>query len=149
MSVIGIEVKTPHLERPLAKKRIFLASNANAGWESAAADALETAITQADAKSVLTVDYEVPPDIVTRSVQAAASRGIRIVIDPSPGERVDDASIKLCAAIAPNGGEAKALTGIAVVDESSAAEAAKTLAAKGVPLVCITGRRRRHGLRGW
>ncbi len=123
---------------PSAKKRIFLASNANAQWDGAAADDLERAVASADAGSVLTVDYEAAPaEIVARALRAAVRRGVRIVADPSPGNRMDGSSIRLCAAIAPNEEEAKALTGVEVVDESSAAGAAKALAAQGAGLVCI------------
>jgi ribokinase len=102
---------------PSAKKRIFLASNANARWDAAAADALEAAVTRADAGSVLTVDYEAAPaEVVTRALQAAGRRGIRVIVDPSPGHRMDGSSMRLCAAMAPNEEEAKALTGIKVAD---------------------------------
>jgi ribokinase len=122
---------------PSAKKRIFLASNANACWDAAARAALEAAIAAADPTSVLTVDYETPPDVVDRAVSAAARRGLRVVIDPSPGDRVDREAIGRCAAIAPNVEEAAALTGVAVDDLAGARRAAGALARLGAPLACI------------
>jgi ribokinase len=122
---------------PSGKKRIFLASNANACWDKPAATDLEAAILAADRASVLTVDYETTGEITARALKAAARRDLRVVIDPSPGDRVEAAALRQCVAVAPNAEETEALTGVKVVDEASAARAASKLKERGVPLVCV------------
>ena len=132
---------------PSAKKRIFLASNANARWDAAAADALEAAVTRADAGSVLTVDYEAAPaEVVTRALQAAGRCGIRVIVDPSPGDRMDGSSMRLCADMAPNEEEAKALTGIKVADETERRQGREVACGAGHGFGLHQARqRRRHG----
>jgi ribokinase len=122
---------------PTGKKRIFLASNANACWDEQAATDLEAAILRAEPACVLTVDYETTGEITARALGAAARRGLRVVIDPSPGDRVEAPALRQCAAIAPNAEETEALTGVKVTDEASAAHAATELKKRGAPLVCV------------
>lgn len=122
---------------PTGKKRIFLASNANACWDEPAASKLEAAILASDPASILTIDYETTGEITARALKVAARHDLRVVIDPSPGDRVEAAALRQCAAVAPNAEETEALTGVKVTDEASAARAALELRQRGAPLACV------------
>jgi len=122
---------------PSGKKRIFLASNANACWDEAAAKALEAGLCGADPTSVLTVDFEGRQDIAMRALEAVARRGLRAVIDPSPGDTVGPDALALSAAVAPNAEEARALSGVEVTDTASAARAAGAILRRGASAVCL------------
>ncbi|GAA4330660.1 ribokinase [Pigmentiphaga soli] len=122
---------------PGGKKGIVLANNANDCWDDAAVADAVAAIEALDPGSVLVADYEIPPALVERAVEAAGRRGVRVVIDPSPPERADAAVLARAHAIAPDAAEASVLSGVSVKDEDSAAAAAGGLAALGIPIVCI------------
>jgi len=122
---------------PSGKKHILLAPNANAQWDEAAAAAITDAIADALPTSVLTADYEVPAAIVRRAVEAAARRGVRVVIDPAPGAQAERAILAQAVALTPNVEEASALTGIDCASAAGVRRAAEALAELGVELVCL------------
>lgn len=104
--------------RPDGEKAIILAPNANDAWNDDDADAVAAAIGNAPQGSVLVVDLEVPEDVVRRAVEAArrAARehGFRVVLDPSPADRMPDDLYALVDVITPNPSEARTLTGIEI-----------------------------------
>jgi ribokinase len=122
---------------PDGKKSIVLAPNANDRWDEAAVRDAVSAIATAPEQSVLVVDYEVPADVVKAATEAASSRGLRIVLDPSSADRVEVDVLACVFAIAPNAKEAEQLTGIEVDGSDTARRAASCLADKGIELVCI------------
>lgn len=122
---------------PDGKKSIILAGNANDSWDDLAMEAVLGAIGEAPVGSVLVADYEVPPSLVARAVAAARSRGLTVVIDPSPAPRAERAVLGQAHAVAPNASEAEGVTGVAVKDAETAAEAAARLAEFGVALPCV------------
>jgi ribokinase len=121
---------------PDGKKTIVLAANANDAWGEADAQAVVSAIRNAPAGSILVADCEIPAPIVNQAVEAARSRGIPVVIDPSPADRVEPRMLANAIAVTPNPSEAEGLTGIKVDGPRAAAEAARRLAGLGVGLVC-------------
>jgi ribokinase len=122
---------------PSAKKRIFLATNANACWSAEAGNMLETTIKQAGSGSILSVDYETTADIVERALHVAGKAKIRVVIDPSPANRVPARAIGQATAIAPNVEEVEGLIGVQARDDHSAARAATELVKAGTALACV------------
>jgi ribokinase len=122
---------------PSAKKRIFLAANANACWSAEAVQALEAAIRQAGSASILSVDYETTEDVVGRALHAAAEAGVRVVIDPSPAMRVAREALRQASAVAPNVEEVEGLVGVRATDNRGAAWAASELVRAGVRQACV------------
>ena len=122
---------------PDGKKRIVEANRANLDFDAADIEAVEQAIRAADAGSVLVVDYEVTPLVVSRAIAAARERGLRVVIDPSPPGAVDKADLAQATALTPNESEALALTGVKGDGPDALLDAAHALARLGPPLVCI------------
>ena len=122
---------------PDGRKCILLAGNANDAWDEAKLRAAVAAVEAAPAGSVLVADYEVPAHVVARTAAVARLRGLPIVIDPSPAERVELAALSGTAAVTPNPVEAEGLTGIAVDGVAAAAEAAHRLRTLGVAMPCL------------
>ncbi|HJU20681.1 MAG TPA: PfkB family carbohydrate kinase [Stellaceae bacterium] len=122
---------------PDGRKSIVLANNANDLWQEGDARHVAGLIAEAPAGSLLVADYEVPRFVVKAAVDAAAARGLPIVIDPSPAGRVDLGVLARAAAVTPNPTEAEGLTGIAVAGPEDAVAAADWLVARHVPAVCL------------
>jgi ribokinase len=120
---------------PSGKKSILLAENANACWSEDDLKRLDQRIRSADASAVVSVDYEIPAEVAGRALAAAASRGLRTVIDPSFAQRVEASSLGGVTAITPNHEEAEILTGKAAGDLGGAIEAASVLRERGVAIV--------------
>jgi ribokinase len=123
--------------RPDGDKTILLAPNANAVWRAGEADEVAAAVSAAPAGSVLTVDLEVPAEVVVAAVRAAHERGMLVVLDPSPAERMPDALYGLVDFITPNPGETRTLTGVSVEAAADARRAGETLCERGVTTACV------------
>lgn len=122
---------------PDGKKGIVLAGNANNEWSENDVAAVNQAIADAPSGSVLAVDYEVSPFIVQCAIATANERGIPVILDPSPADRVDPKILPQINYIAPNAGEAKKLTGVEIDSVDQAVEAAHYLLNQGVKNVCM------------
>lgn len=122
---------------PDGKKSILLAGNANDAWDEAAVNAVIARIAAAPARSVLAVDYEVPAPVIRRAAEAARTRGIPLVIDPSWPDRLDREVLAHALAVAPNAAEAEALTDARITDPESAARAARHLGGLGARLALV------------
>lgn len=122
---------------PDGKKSIVLAGNANDCWDGAAVEAMISAICEASRSSILVVDHEIPADVVARALHLAVERGIRVVLDPSPPDRVERAMLRYVHAVTPNASEAGRLTDMAVSDAGSAMRAAERLLDWGASIACV------------
>ncbi|MFC4167620.1 ribokinase [Teichococcus aestuarii] len=122
---------------PDGKKSIVLAGNANDSWRQEDGEAAAAAIAAAPAGSLLAVDCEIPPDVAARAIAAARGRGLAVVLDPSPADRVRDAMLAQATAVTPNPSEAEGLTGVRVDGPEAGAEAARRLAGRGVAIACV------------
>ena len=118
-------------------KHIVLAANANQAWRGADAARARTIVEEAAAGSVLVVDCEVPAFVVEAAVEAAVRRGVRVVIDPSPPQRLSPKALAMATAITPNAEEAGVLAGLAIDGPQGAAKAAVRLTARGPGVACI------------
>ncbi|MBA5760980.1 ribokinase [Vibrio sp. 404] len=90
-----------------------------------------------DAKFLLT-QLETPIEGIERAVQVAKEAGTSVILNPAPAQELSERLLANVDVITPNETEAEVLTGITVVDESSAQLAANALHLKGIEIVMIT-----------
>ncbi len=88
--------------------------------------------------SVLLVQQEIPLAVTYEVMKVARELGVTVVLDPAPARDVPDDFYDYPDIMTPNQGEAESLSGIAVIDEASAAVAAKIIREQGTPTVIIT-----------
>ena len=122
---------------PDGKKMIVLAGNANLVWAEADAARSTAAVERAPAGSVLVVDYEVPAVVARQAVEAACRRQLRIVLDPSPADWVEDGVLARTYVVVPNPKEAETLTGIAIDGIEPARRAGRQLLERGARAACV------------
>lgn len=122
---------------PDGKKGIILAGNANNDWLQEDIATVHAAIEGAPSGSVLVVDYEIAPFIVEHAIAAAYERGIPIILDPSPTDRVEQKLFSQITYIVPDAEEAKKLTDIAIDSLDRAVQAARHLVEQGVENACV------------
>jgi ribokinase len=101
------------------------------------ADILEAQGEIASAK-VVVAQLEIPIETVIASAKIAKQYNVPFILDPAPAKPLPDELLKMVDVIKPNEIEAQGLTGIQVVDENSAYNAASVLLQKGVKNVIIT-----------
>ncbi len=114
---------------------ITVASGANAELSPADLEEAEEAFAEAD---FMLVQLETPLETVQKAVELCADFNTRVILNPAPAAELPDALLKKVHIITPNETEAEKLTGIAVEDEASAAEAARVLHGRGVQTVIVT-----------
>jgi ribokinase len=86
---------------------------------------------------VFVTQLEQPLDAARRGLEIARAGGTLTVLNTAPARDVPDEVLRLCDYVTPNETEASALSGIAVTDVTSAAEAGAALLARGVRKACI------------
>ena len=86
----------------------------------------------------LLMQLETPLDTLMLAAKEAVEHNTQVILNPAPATVLSDEFLQLVDVITPNQTEAHALTGIAVSDGDSAAQAAQVLHEKGIPLVIIT-----------
>jgi ribokinase len=116
---------------PGGEKMIVLASNANDDWDEQAESEAVAAVQTADDGSILVVDMEVSPGVVGRALHAARARDFRIVVDPSPFDRVCRDALAQVDVVTPNAAEAEGLTRIHIDSGRAAEQAARALVGQG------------------
>ena len=114
---------------------IAVASGANANLSPA--DVMKARPAFADA-SVLLMQLETPLATVQAAAELAAQRGLRVILNPAPARPLPDKLLRLVSILTPNETEAELLTGIAVKNDRSAAQAAGKLLGRGVQTVILT-----------
>ena len=108
-------------------KTILLAPNANARWHKEDVQEVVRTVQSAPSGSVLATNLEIPPFVVEAAVGVARQRGIPVVLDPSPAERMNDSLYRLADALTPNRSEAEQLSGHKVSSQEDAAQVAELL----------------------
>ena len=114
---------------------ISVASGANAALFPENLEDARGAIENSD---VLLMQLETPVETVLCAAKWAAAKGVPVILNPAPVQRLPEELYKQLTLITPNETEAEILTGIKVTDEASAEEAAKILCSRGVDSVIIT-----------
>lgn len=88
--------------------------------------------------SVALVQLEIPIDTAVYAIRAAYSSGLQVVLDPAPAAPLPDAIYALVDVVTPNETEAALLTGVDVVDSTSAATAGRWFIERGCATAVIT-----------
>ena len=88
--------------------------------------------------NVVVVQLETPLETVRAAVELAAGAGVQVILNPAPAQKLPGGLLRLVSVLTPNETEAELLTGIAVRDEATAAQAADRLLARGVQTVILT-----------
>jgi ribokinase len=91
----------------------------------------------ADTRLVL-LQLETPMETVSAAIRQAHRFGVRCILNPAPAATIPDAVLARLYCITPNASEAEYLTGIRVVDQDTARQAAEHLLQSGVENVVIT-----------
>jgi ribokinase len=114
---------------------ISVASGANALLAPEDVLRAEKALKGAD---IVLVQLETPVETVRAAAELASMRGIPIILNPAPARPLGDDLLKSVEIITPNEHEAELLTGLRVVSEADARNAAARLRQRGPKLAIIT-----------
>ncbi|MBK4114193.1 ribokinase [Cronobacter sakazakii] len=91
----------------------------------------------ANARALL-MQMESPVESVIAAARIAHEHQTTVILNPAPARALSDDLLALVDIITPNETEAEKLTGVKVVDDDSAAQAARVLHQKGIETVIIT-----------
>lgn len=114
---------------------IVISAGANAHLTTDIVDKFKQKILDANA---LLMQLETPLDAIIYATKIAKQAGKHTVLNPAPAKALPDELLAQLTMITPNETEAEVLTGVKVVDEQSAAQAAAVFHQKGVAIVLIT-----------
>ncbi|MFD1805403.1 ribokinase [Pasteurella oralis] len=114
---------------------IVISAGANAYLNEDIVDTFADKIMQADA---LLMQLETPLSAVISAAKLAKSSHTQVVLNPAPAQALPDELLTLLDMITPNETETEILTGVKVVDEQSAQQAAQVFHQKGIETVLIT-----------
>jgi ribokinase len=87
---------------------------------------------------IILMQLEIPMDTIEAVAKIAKANHQKLIINPAPAQKLSDELLKGIFLVTPNETEAAMLTGIPVIDERSASEAAEVFLRKGVQNVVIT-----------
>ncbi len=114
---------------------IVISAGANAYLNEDIIDTFADKIIQADA---LLMQLETPLSAVISAAKLAKSSHTQVILNPAPAQALPDELLTLLDMITPNETETEILTGVKVVDEQSAQQAAQVFHQKGIKTVLIT-----------
>lgn len=114
---------------------IVIAAGANAHLDNAMVEQHQALIEQSD---MLLIQLETPVQAVEKAAFFAKQAHKTVVLNPAPAQPLSDSLLALIDIITPNETEAEILTGVRVVDEASAQQAAQVFHQKGIRTVLIT-----------
>lgn len=120
-----------------AENSIAVASGSNSNLVTADIDNSLDAIENSE---IVLMQLEIPLKTIEYAAQIAKSRGKMVILNPAPAptEPLPLSILKNIDLITPNETEAELISGIPVVDETSAIAAAKRMAELGVKKIIIT-----------
>lgn len=101
-------------------------------------DDIDSAMNLIYGSDIVLMQLEIPLETVIYAASAAYNAGKKVILNPAPAVALSDELLHSLHSITPNESEAELLTGVKVMDISSAETAAKILRAKGVNIVIIT-----------
>ena len=114
---------------------IAVASGANLNLSVYDIIAAKEAILSSD---ILLMQLGIPLKTVQYAAKFAFDNGIKVILNPAPGQPLPIEILKTISILTPNEAEAAMLTGIKIEDEGAAEDAGKILMSKGVNKVIIT-----------
>nr|WP_207505916.1 ribokinase [Telluribacter humicola] len=113
---------------------IVVAPGANGNLQP---DEVEAAIDACSPNDIVLLQLEIPLATVEYAIRRSAQRGLRVILNPAPAQRLATDLLSHLYLITPNETEAELLTGIPVTEES-VGKAARALQDMGVSHVVIT-----------
>jgi len=114
---------------------IAVASGANMMLSPDDIESARDVIASAD---IVVMQLEIPLATVEAAAALAFEHNLKVILNPAPARPLPDELLRKISILTPNESEAGLLAGLAVADEATATQAAKTLLAKGVDTVVIT-----------
>ncbi|MFA9488402.1 MULTISPECIES: ribokinase [unclassified Mannheimia] len=114
---------------------IVISAGANGHLDEAVVAEFQSEIAQADC---LLMQLETPLPAIIQAAKIAKENNTQVVLNPAPARELPDKLLSLLDMITPNETEAEILTGVKVVDEESAKQAAQAFHQKGIEKVLIT-----------
>lgn len=118
-----------------AENSIVVAPGANACLTP---DDLLKAREAVEAADIVLLQLEIPMETVEAAAVMASEMGKKVVLNPAPASALSPRLLLTLYAITPNETEAETISGVHIVDEATAEEAARRIAAMGVRNVIIT-----------
>ncbi len=115
------------------RNRIAVDVGANAGLSAADVGRPEAAI---EGASLITAQFEIPPDTVAAAFRRARAAGVRTLLNPAPARPCPPELFPLVDVLVPNRLEAASLSGLP--PKAGAEAAAKSLRERGVGSVVVT-----------
>ena len=125
------------LVEPSGEKSITLAPGANDSWPAEHAAGVAEALAAAPSEAVVAADLEATPGALREVLRLTADRGLVVVLDPSPPDRMPAEMWSAVDHVTPNADEARRLTGVEVTSLESAAEAGAELVARGAHVAYV------------
>ena len=114
---------------------IVVASGANANLAPSDVEKAAEALEEAD---YVLMQLEIPMETIEYVANLACSKGKTVILNPAPAQPLSDDLLKNVHILTPNETEASMITGISVIDLSSAYHAARKICEMGVQTVIIT-----------
>ena len=108
---------------------ISVASGANFRWNGVDLARIRSVVEQA---GIVVFQLEIPLNVVITLSKIAADAGVPVLLDPAPAAELSEELLQNVSYLKPNEHEAEAVSGIKVVDEYSAAQAAQRLLDLGI-----------------
>ena len=118
-----------------AENCIVVASGANANLTPEDLKKAEEAIDQCD---IVLLQLEIPMETVEYVAKIASEKGKKVILNPAPAQPLSAELLSHLYLVTPNETEAEMISGVKIIDEASANEAARVLSEKGVQNVIIT-----------
>jgi ribokinase len=129
------------VEAGSGQNEIMIIPNANHRLSSGDVEASLRALH--DRVSVVLVQLEIPLTVVQRVAEVCQDTGLQLVLDPAPAQPIPPEVWRGVSVVTPNELEAEVITGIMVIDRTSAELAARWFHDRGVTVAVIT--RGEHG----
>lgn len=114
---------------------IVISAGANAKLDESVVVQHQATIESADC---LLVQLETPLQAVEKAVKIAKAHHTQVILNPAPAQPLSDEILANIDMITPNETETALLTGVQVVDEQTAQQAADVFHQKGIQTVLIT-----------
>lgn len=114
---------------------IVISAGANANLDKSVVAQHQATIESADC---LLVQLETPLQAVEKALKIAKANHTQVILNPAPAQPLSDEILANIDMITPNETETALLTGIQVVDEQTAQQAANVFHQKGIQTVLIT-----------
>lgn len=118
-----------------AENCIVVASGANANLTPAD---LATAADYMDGFDIVLMQLEIPMDTVEYVAELANRKQKKVILNPAPAQPLSPSLLSHLYMITPNETEAEMISGVKIINQETAEEAARVIAGMGVQHVIIT-----------